>query len=1856
MNKVFFHLLLSLFTICCFVYADTAEDEHLERLQMIYPERVFIRLPGAMVTPDKIGKQETKLRISGHADFQPTIFWVEQDLLGVSFPQGCSHRTEYSLEFPEEYATMLDGSPLPERIIRCRCRSEQLEAVELLGTELPTFMVTATYGYSAEAANLSPASGVSYSFRNELGAEIPCRVLPAALHHVQVDEDEDGEAALHHTFHTVLRRLLQQHCDQPGSITEGTPLPGAVLVQATQALTGSEHWELHARAEKLSGITSSCLTDHYTAPPTSLSCRVSARFADTAESNSRDADILLQFSAPLSRQSAEELPQKLRICMDGQEAVNIDSTTKKLKIGDEEISFQIEAETPVTYHSDSYLPRPRIAAKDDENADMLFTLSNSTPMRFRIRVHGGIGKVVELTLPDTLTAMAGQSIGADRQHRMELTNAAPMAQILYTKEDSLQIHGKWLLRSVGISAVDATVYRIPADAWQRLSPQIDTLLTALALSRANLRHLHENVEQSEELQATIDTIKKSAEVGTTRRISITDNAATAPAQETDLNHPLLCEGLALHGTYLLELKASGASAPCTFYFLVQNTDICYERLSDSQTLILSSRSTGAFLEHAEVTVLHDDGSSSAADSQGGVIRLPDIRENDRLFICHGDDYQFLPCTLYDDESRNQHHDTDSFLLTERKLYRPGETVHVWGVLRDAAANGKSRLPTHTTGKLKLRDGEHREIAEQTVTISPYGTFAADFRLPEGADKRIGQLTIGLDIGNRPCGVKCSIACEEFRRQDFTIQAELTGDRELNPRRYTLRIHANTHSGEPLSGGEAEISIRCEQHTETHTLPLSADGYAEWSGDIPEFNSWQNKLSAIISVRNERMEYHRTACYMPLYKTDYVYRISPDGRLTLLNRSSDQPLEREQKLRLELYTRLPITRTTGSTLSIRSSEEQHVYTKDITVPAHCTQGVDILGATIRAQHTGVLPIRLHCSAIDEEGRLIPNTAGTTYCNTELTDDSTQFPYLNFRAEKEVLHVNFDIPMPMDAHALILLHGAEIRRYPIRLRKGQTSLQIPLDDDICGNVDFCMYITRPGKNGFELQHLNPRSFFLIAPPEDQLQMQLELPKTPLRAGSRLEIKGRVLTHEGSPADAQVCLAAVDEGILTLREHESAADDFHHLFYPNDDSSNSRFSLSELGTYLRWDSPPTCWRSMMPGICSTQELHRRRFIHRGHLRNQFRARALAEVDDCWQDVQLSGRAPFCASFSVHPEDAPPRLRRHFNPVALWCPMLQTDAEGYFSATATLPDTLTEYRLTALAVGRDGVTHGLSHGVFRVKQDVSLTPGTPLFMSVGDALKLPVTITNNTDHEATWRVSLSDDEPPQLITLPAHGKGVLHFTVRAQHAGECLLRWSAVSDTAAGDAVEGRFNVRYPFPELKETYHLRLTDESGAIQPRTLLSPRMQQNSQTELQWELSTSPLARLRGNPEFLLAYPYGCTEQTSSALLPWLMYQHLSPFCPQMQQKSAEEIRHTINSFIQKLLGRQNRDGGLKYWSSHSDSSLWSSAYAALVLQIAEEQGYSVPSEPMEHLLRYLKAAGHEEISALTPLQLYALGRATGCDELIRKALHDMPTDPTATQSRDNVHTCRFLKSMAESPQQAHEHFLRWMHTMPTHKLYNTWYSGWSLIALHEYLKQQSVSAQPAIVRLRDGTEQRIGATTCTLRGDTLQVISGTVYATLRARGLHTETEFREVSEKGLRLTRLYEKQSAEGHWEKADTFSVGDIVRITLTCSVELPLQADYLALEDYLPACMEAINPNIPVQAAGMQPLPQSPYFDHREYHADRVRGFCTRVPGHKHINMTCYAGGNRAGRSRAPPAKAELMYEPQIHGLSKGQIITVR
>ena len=134
-------------------------------------------------------------------------------------------------------------------------------------------------------------------------------------------------------------------------------------------------------------------------------------------------------------------------------------------------------------------------------------------------------------------------------------------------------------------------------------------------------------------------------------------------------------------------------------------------------------------------------------------------------------------------------------------------------------------------------------------------------------------------------------------------------------------------------------------------------------------------------------------------------------------------------------------------------------------------------------------------------------------------------------------------------------------------------------------------------------------------------------------------------------------------------------------------------------------------------------------------------------------------------------------------------------------------------------------------------------------------------------------------------------------------------------------------------------------------------------------------------------------------------------------------------------------------------------------------------------------------------------------------------------------------------------------------------------------------------------------------------------------------------DRGYAVSRSYRKVGADGSLADAADLQVGD--RVVVTLRVETVRPGHFVAIDDPLPAILEALNPEFRTQQAGAdaQEFWQS---DYREVRADRVLYFCDHLPAGAYT-FSYLARVRTAGTVMAPATKVEEMYRPERFGLSE-------
>jgi len=93
--------------------------------------------------------------------------------------------------------------------------------------------------------------------------------------------------------------------------------------------------------------------------------------------------------------------------------------------------------------------------------------------------------------------------------------------------------------------------------------------------------------------------------------------------------------------------------------------------------------------------------------------------------------------------------------------------------------------------------------------------------------------------------------------------------------------------------------------------------------------------------------------------------------------------------------------------------------------------------------------------------------------------------------------------------------------------------------------------------------------------------------------------------------------------------------------------------------------------------------------------------------------------------------------------------------------------------------------------------------------------------------------------------------------------------------------------------------------------------------VQLEVSRLPPMDLGKNLDYLIQYPHGCIEQTTSSVFPQLYLDKLVQLSPERAAKT----QRNVEAGIKRLAWFQTSAGGFSFWPGYGDADEWGSTYA-----------------------------------------------------------------------------------------------------------------------------------------------------------------------------------------------------------------------------------------------------------------------------------------------------------------------------------------
>ncbi|MGD9129505.1 MAG: alpha-2-macroglobulin family protein [Candidatus Woesebacteria bacterium] len=335
------------------------------------------------------------------------------------------------------------------------------------------------------------------------------------------------------------------------------------------------------------------------------------------------------------------------------------------------------------------------------------------------------------------------------------------------------------------------------------------------------------------------------------------------------------------------------------------------------------------------------------------------------------------------------------------------------------------------------------------------------------------------------------------------------------------------------------------------------------------------------------------------------------------------------------------------------------------------------------------------------------------------------------------------------------------------------------------------------------------------------------------------------------------------------------------------------------------------------------------------------------------------FANDIWVHNQKGDGGGRKIFEDTAYWNPFVKTDANGHAQITFKLPDNLTTWVISSVGATQDTKV-GQSTQEILVSKSVVLRPILPNLLLIEDEIVIPAILHNFTDEDHEFKVNLETDsaeildQNKQTVIVKSGEFAQVAWHLKASQANEvAAFTFSA----QASDNQELSDIITRKIPVRKFGFWEKTGENSEGSGSFTLSLNPDSDREKSKFTLLLSPSLISSLPSAMKYLVDYPYGCTEQTTSRFVPAVIAkENPQLFAEALKDKDLDAI---INKSISKLADHQQSDGGWSWWSN-GESDYFVTAYVLEYLLRAEKLGFDVNYFIKNQAKRFLSTLRQED--------------------------------------------------------------------------------------------------------------------------------------------------------------------------------------------------------------------------------------------------------------------------------------------------------
>ena len=848
------------------------------------------------------------------------------------------------------------------------------------------------------------------------------------------------------------------------------------------------------------------------------------------------------------------------------------------------------------------------------------------------------------------------------------------------------------------------------------------------------------------------------------------------------------------GVYLLSMGPVEVPSQITYrYLVVSRFKVLLLSLGDGKTEVVSlDRKTGQPIGNVEVTFFRGYGNNykeiyKLTTNNEGRMVFKSPEQNYMSYVARkGNDRAMLKQSVYvrnqavEIEKEREEHLT---LLTDRSIYRPGQTVYVKGICYSQLEE-EAKVVENRRFRLSLHDVNGKELSATDVSTNDFGSFNTSFVLPSAVLN--GMFSIRANDENDSM---TRFRVEEYKRPTFEITFEPIREAYRIGDTVELKGHVESFSGATVQNVPLQyrISGNIWRWWTTDGDPQAADSVMiDGKGDfvIPiqlKTNDGNSSMSISVetTVTNEAGETQTASRSIWASRRAYSLGIDIPTYLKAENNlqwstfnvhcSNAAGEEQERDIRYRLYwvekdnmSFEEVKKQAPVEEGVLKGNEKHAFSSwgDLSSAKYMIEltvvGEENLKEEEQAQHVGSFYL---------------------YRDTDKTFGTFMDTFLDHSGGR----LSFDLEHPAsflfgtshrDAYVLmdVFSEGKRIDTKSYKLDNELNAFAFPYDQKYGDGVTILFTFVKEDK-------VYSRTVYIEKTKEKtQLDMKWEVFRDKLQPGQQEEWKLVIKTPQGAPAAAEMLALLYDASLDKIYKRYQSL----FVYYGRRLYSASRNSSTNTQTYWSFYWKAKDFR-IPEWSYDVLDIPRMRFedfreymvyesapaMGRANSRALAKGAGLGDADEAvlYAAVEEKAAQELAAPIVVEDENASSEatqpVRSNFAETAFFYPELRTNEKGEVVFSFVMPESLTRWNFRGISHTKDMMTGNLSAETVTQK-DFMMQPNMPRFVRMGDQVNIAAVVANLTDEPVNGTVVFTLFDPvsnqtiaTQCQSFKAEGKG---------------------------------------------------------------------------------------------------------------------------------------------------------------------------------------------------------------------------------------------------------------------------------------------------------------------------------------------------------------------------------------------------------------------------------------------------------------------------------------------------------------------